>query len=64
MLMLSKCALSVADLKAAIVDNVDVLASLNGRVGTSGRLNVDRALRSCASAATTAPVAPGGLVAR
>lgn len=64
MLMLSKCALSVANLKAAIVNNVDVLASLNGRVGTSGRLNVDRALRSCASAATTAPVAPGALVAR
>jgi hypothetical protein len=64
MLVLSRCALSVASLKAAIVNNVDVIPSLNGRVGTSGRLNVDRALRSCASPATTAPAAPGGLVAR
>ena len=63
-LVLSRCGLSVTDLKAAIVNNVDVVPSLNGRVGTGGRLNIDRALRSCASGAPTAPAPPGGLVAR
>jgi len=62
--VLSRCGLSVTDLKAAIVNNVDVVPSLNGRVGTGGRLNIDRALRSCASGAPTAPAPPGGLVAR
>jgi hypothetical protein len=60
LLVLSKCGLSVADLKATIVNSVDVIPSLNGRVSTSGRLNVDKALRSC----TTAPSVPTGLVVK
>jgi subtilisin family serine protease len=63
-LVLSRCALSVTALKAALVNNVDVIPSLNEHVGTSGRLNIDRALRSCASGAPTAPAAPAGLLAR
>jgi subtilisin family serine protease len=58
LLVLSKCGLSVTDLKTAIVNNVDVIPSLNGRVSTSGRLNVDKALRSC----TPAPSVPTGLI--
>jgi len=45
--VLSKCALNTAALKAAILNNVDVLGSLTGRVATNGRLNMDKALRSC-----------------
>jgi len=52
----------VADLKATILDNVDVLPSLSGRVGTSGRLDVDKALRSCAPA--QAPSIPTGFVVK
>ena len=61
-LVLSKCNLGVADLKATILDNVDVLPSLSGRVGTSGRLDVDKALRSCAPA--QAPSIPTGFVVK
>jgi subtilisin family serine protease len=61
-LVLSKCNLGVADLKATILNNVDVLPSLSGRVGTSGRLDVDKALRSCAPA--QAPSIPTGFVVK
>jgi subtilisin family serine protease len=39
-------ALSVASLKASLMNNVDVLAAWSGLVKTGGRLNVDRALRN------------------
>jgi subtilisin family serine protease len=47
-LILSSCTLPTASLKATILDSVDQLAWLNGAVATNGRLNVDRAIRSCA----------------
>jgi serine protease len=62
-LVLSKCSLEVADLKATLLDNVDVVSSLSGRVSTSGRLDVDKALRACAPA-QVAPSIPTGLVVK
>lgn len=38
--------LSVASLKATLMNSVDVVAALNGMNKTGGRLNVDRALRN------------------
>jgi subtilisin family serine protease len=49
MLVLSKCALNTAGLKNALLSNVDVLPSLQGLTITGGRLNVNKAIRSCAS---------------
>jgi len=46
-LVLSKCALSTANLKANILNNVDLVSSLSGRTVTGGRLNVDKAIRAC-----------------
>jgi len=62
-LILSKCTLDTPSLKALIINNVDVIAGLSGKVGTSGRLNVDRAIRACAPAGTT-PSAPRGVSVR
>jgi len=63
-LILSKCALDTAALKAAIINNVDVVSALSGKVATSGRLNVDRALRSCAPPGAVTPSVPTGLAIR
>jgi subtilisin family serine protease len=64
-LVLAKCPLDTARLKAAILGNVDRVGALTGWVGTGGRLNVDKAVRSCVTAAeppvTEAPTAPTGL---
>jgi subtilisin family serine protease len=49
-LILSKCPLTTATLKSTILNNVDVVGALTGWVATNGRLNVDKALRSCAPA--------------
>ena len=57
-LVLSKCALNTAALKSNLLANVDVIGSLAGKVSTSGRLNVDKAIRACAL-----PAAPTGLTA-
>lgn len=54
-LVLSKCALNTSSLKSAILDNVDVTSSLAGITATGGRLNVNKALRSCASV-SAAPI--------
>lgn len=63
-LILSKCALDTTDLKRAIVANVDHVGALTGLVATGGRLNADRALRSCLVApAISKPSVPTGLVA-
>jgi subtilisin family serine protease len=56
-LVLSRCALTTGALRNAILHNVDVIGALTGWVTTNGRLNVDKALRSCATA-SAAPVAP------
>jgi subtilisin family serine protease len=47
--------LSAAALKADILENVDRLPSLTGKVITGGRLNVCKALPGCAGAAAKAP---------
>ncbi len=46
---------SVSSLKSQILNNVDTLASLNGFVGTSGRLNVCKAVPGCTSDVTAKP---------
>ena len=38
--------LTTAQLKQVILDNVDVISSLNGKVATSGRLNIYKALQA------------------
>jgi subtilisin family serine protease len=64
-LILSTCALDTATLKTTILTNVDVVPVLAGLVGTSGRLNVEKALRACAAATTpTAPTPPTVLIVR
>src|SRR6185369_2634920 len=50
MLLLSACALSTAQVKSMLLSNVDVLPSFTGVVSSNGRLNVDKAVRSCAGA--------------
>ena len=54
-LILSACPLDTVALRTTLINNVDVIPALAGRVGTSGRLNVDKALRSCASALLSPP---------
>jgi serine protease len=50
LLILSACALDTASLKTLILGNVDPIASLSGKTITGGRLNVNGAIRACASA--------------
>ncbi len=47
MLVLSTCALNTAGLKADIVNNVDVIPSLEGLTVSGGRLNVNKAINMC-----------------
>ncbi|MCL5671824.1 MAG: putative Ig domain-containing protein, partial [Acidobacteria bacterium] len=54
-LILSQGYQSVSDLRADILNNVDVLSSLNGFVGTSGRLDVCKAVPGCSAAVTGTP---------
>jgi subtilisin family serine protease len=55
-LVLSRCSLSTADLKANLMNNVDPVSSLAGRTVTGGRLNVDRAIRACSGGGGGNPV--------
>jgi subtilisin family serine protease len=48
MLVLAKCGLTTSALKTALLANVDPLASLAGITVSGGRLNVNKAIRSCA----------------
>ncbi len=52
MLILSKCGLNTSQLKSAILGNTDAVASLASVTVTGGRLNVNKAIRSCASQQT------------
>ncbi len=45
----------VNSLRSAILNNVDVLSSLSGNVGTGGRLNVCKAVAGCAGAVSAIP---------
>jgi len=58
MLVLAACNLTTAQLKSAILNNVDAVPSLSGLLVTGGRLNVDRAVRSCATIPTVALTSP------
>ena len=51
-LVLSACSLDTAGVKANLLNNVDTLGSLTGRVLTNGRLNVNKAIRACSAPAT------------
>jgi subtilisin family serine protease len=48
LLVLSKCALDTAGLKANLLNNVDPIPSMSGVTVTGGRLNVNKAIRACA----------------
>jgi subtilisin family serine protease/subtilase family serine protease len=58
-LALSYCPLTTAQLKATLVDSVDVIPSMATTTISGGRLNVKRALDSC----STPPSPPTGLTA-
>jgi uncharacterized repeat protein (TIGR01451 family) len=53
-LVLARCALDTASLKATLLNSVTAVSSLAGRTITGGRLSVNRALAACASG----PVSP------
>ena len=49
LLVLSKCSLNTASLKTLLLNNVDPIPSLSGLTVTGGRLNVNKAIRACAT---------------
>jgi DNA-binding beta-propeller fold protein YncE len=51
-LVLSKCALTTANLKTNLLNNVDPIPSLSGLTVTGGRLNVNKAIRACRAPGT------------
>jgi subtilisin family serine protease len=57
-LVLSGCALTTAQVKSTLLNAVDVIPSVTGLVQTNGRLNVDRAIRSCATLPTVSLMSP------
>jgi subtilisin family serine protease len=57
-LVLSRCTLDTAGLKSTLLGSVDQVASLSGVTATGGRLNVSKALSSCASATPTPTPTP------
>jgi len=61
-LVLSKCALSTDDLKAAILAGVDVVPGLAGMVVTGGRLNVNNVIRACSTTTVNLTSPPAGSV--
>ena len=58
-LALSHCPLTTAELKATLVESVDVIASMAATTISGGRLNVKRAIDSCSAP----PAAPANLTA-
>jgi len=57
-LVLSRCNLNTAQLKSTLLDNVDPIPALSGITVTGGRLNVNKALRSCQSTPPAPPPPP------
>lgn len=51
-LVLSRCTLDTAGLKANLLNNVDPISSMATTTITGGRLNVNKALRACSAPAT------------
>lgn len=60
-LVLSSCTLDTAALKDALLSTVDLVPALSSLVSTGGRLNVGRAIRSCATSGI--PASPASVVA-
>ena len=60
-LVLSSCDLTTAALRSVLIANVDAVPALTGFVKTGGRLNVNRAIRTCGAPVMPAP--PTGLSA-
>lgn len=52
-LTLAGCSATTAELKAQLLSTVDVVSGLSTKVGTSGRINVARALSTCAKPTVT-----------
>ena len=52
-LVLSKCSLNTASLKSTLLANIDLDASLAGITVSGGRLNVNKAIRSCSGIGTS-----------
>jgi len=46
-LVLSKCNLTTAQVKSTLLDNVDLIPAMSGITRTGGRLNANKAIRSC-----------------
>jgi subtilisin family serine protease len=61
-LVLSRCALDTAGVKNVLLNSVDHLSTLTGFTATGGRLNVNNAIRSCASSPISVPAPPTGLL--
>ena len=57
-LVLSACTLTTAQLKDALLLHVELVGGLVTRVATSGRLDVNAAIRSCGSTPAAPPSAP------
>jgi subtilisin family serine protease len=62
-LVLSRCSLNTAGVKNALLSSVDHLSTLIGFTATGGRLNVNNAIRACASSPVITPTVPTGLAA-
>jgi subtilisin family serine protease len=62
-LVLSQCAVDTAGVKQTLLATVDVIPSLVGLTVSGGRLNVNTAIRNCASAPAAPPAAPTALTA-
>jgi subtilisin family serine protease len=58
MLVLAACSLNTTALKSTLLANVDPVASLAGYTVTGGRLDVNKAIRSCATVAPPPPPPP------
>lgn len=57
-LLLSACSLNTDALRSNLLQNVDAVAGLSGRVSTGGRLNVFRALTRCAAPSVSMTATP------
>jgi subtilisin family serine protease len=62
-LILSECALTTAQLKANLLNNVNPVASLSGLMVTGGRLNVNNSITDCGGGTPEPPAVPAGLTA-
>jgi subtilisin family serine protease len=62
-LILAACSQTVNGLKSTILNNVDPLGTLAGRVKTGGRLNVYNAIRTCSAPDFSLSVAPSSVTA-